>query len=83
MKDHGIVESTFKPDAIRLDGYSVWIATDITEIAEDIKNESVTMYQYYLKQYSKDEYIKDMWAQLINVQLAMCDMYETLTEEEL
>lgn len=82
MKDHGIVESTFKPDAIRLDGYSVWIATDITEIAEDIKNESVTMYQYHLKQYSKDEYIKDMWAQLINVQLTMCDMYEALTEEE-
>lgn len=83
MKDYGITESTVKPPPIKLDKYSVWIATDITEVEKDTESEIVTMYQYHLKQYSKDEYIKDMGAQLTNVQLAMCDMYEALTEEEL
>lgn len=82
MKDYGITESTVKPPPIKLDKYSVWIATDITLASQEIEGEMVDMYQYRLKQYSKDEYIKDMGAQLTNVQLAMCDMYEALTEEE-
>lgn len=82
MKDYGIVESTVEPTPMKIDDFSVWIASDITEISREIEGETINMYQYSLKQYSKDEYIKDMGAQLTNVQLAMCDMYEALTEEE-
>ena len=82
MKDYGIVESSVKPDPMKLDKYSVWIAIDIQLITKTFEGEEIKMYSYHLKQYDKDEYIKDIASQLTNVQLAVCDMYEALTEEE-
>ena len=53
MIKHGIVESNTKPDAIKLDEYSVWIAEEVIEFEMD----GETLYKYELTQYAKDEYI--------------------------
>ena len=53
MIKHGIVESNTKPDAIKLDEYSVWIAEEVYEFEID----GETLYKYDLTQYGKDEYI--------------------------
>lgn len=53
MIKHGIAESNTKPDSIKLDEYSVWEATNITELEMDGEK----IYNYELNQYPKDEYI--------------------------
>lgn len=50
MKDYGLVKSTVRPEEKKIDEYSVWICTDITETEEG--------FEYNMVQYSKDEYIK-------------------------
>lgn len=77
MKDYGIVRSTVKPEHIKIDEYSVWVNTDIQPIEE----EAFTGYSYHMVQYDKDEYImrqQDMIEeQIINTQLALCELYES------
>ena len=53
MIKHGKVESNTRPDGIKLDDYSVWEATNITEFEMD----GELLYKYDLTQYGKDEYI--------------------------
>lgn len=53
MIKYGKVESNTRPDDIKLDEYSVWIAEDITEFEMD----GELLYRYDLTQYGKDEYI--------------------------
>lgn len=53
MIKHGVVESNTRPDDIKLDEYSVWIAQDVTEVEMD----GELLYRYDLTQYGKDEYI--------------------------
>ena len=50
MKDYGIVQSAVKPEEVKIDEYSVWVAEDIRE--------SDGEWVYTLTQYEKDEYIK-------------------------
>lgn len=61
MIDHGIVESNTLPEAIVVDEFSVWEATDIeefqTEVETEEETEPMTHYRYQLKQYTKDDYI--------------------------
>lgn len=52
MYEHGTVKSMVKPDALKIDEYSVWVAEDI--------NEDGGEWVYTLTQYEKDEYIKLM-----------------------
>lgn len=82
MKDYGIVESTVKPEFLKIDEYSVWISTDITPIAKDIGEGEFVVFQYRLRQYDKDEYILMQQAtvenQITDTQLALCEIYESL-----
>lgn len=71
------VRSAVKPDAVKIDEYSVWVAEDIREDGDE--------WAYTLTQYEKDEYIKLMDeksaaldAQLTDTQLALCDVYEMM-----
>lgn len=52
-----------RPEAVRLDEYSVYVATNITEVTviDDILDEEPTThteYHYDETRYTKDEYIK-------------------------
>lgn len=58
MIDHGIVESTVKPEPMKIDDYSVWISTDIVEFVKNADENGYDGYSYHLVQYDKDEYIR-------------------------
>lgn len=60
MKNYGRVQSTVRPENIKIDEKSVWIYTDITETEED--------YEYNMYQFGKDEYIKLMASRISDVE---------------
>ena len=77
MTKYNEVRSTVKPDAVKIDEYSVWVAEDIRQTGGE--------WVYTLTQYEKDEYIKLMVdknaaleEQLTDTQLALCDVYEMI-----
>ena len=71
------VRSAVKPDTVKIDEYSVWVAEDIRQTGGE--------WVYTLTQYEKDEYIKlidekntELESQLTDIQLAICDVYEMI-----
>lgn len=87
MIDYGTVRSTIKPNAVEIDEYSVWVNSDIKEIEVQSENETHTEYEYNQVRYTKDEYIKliderntTLESQLTDTQLALCEIYEGITE---
>ena len=71
------VRSAVKPDTVKIDEYSVWVAEDIRESGGE--------WAYTLTQYEKDEYIKlidekntELESQLTDTQRALCDVYEMI-----
>lgn len=83
MIDYKKVRSTVNPDRVEMDEYSVWVNTDIKEIAVQSEDESHTEYEYNQVRYTKDEYIKLIdernstpESQLTDTQLALCELYE-------
>lgn len=86
MINHGTVESIEKPDALVMDDYSVWVASDIKETEKTIGDgETQKGYQYTLIQYTKDEYIravsdsnKSLEGQMLETQDTIADIYEQL-----
>lgn len=60
MKRYPNTQSTERPEAVKIDAYSVWVATNVTEveITDTETEETRTEYRYDLTQYEKDEYIK-------------------------
>lgn len=79
MKDHGLVRSTVKPEAVVIDDYSVWVSSNIIEVKENIGEENEFIgFEYNMVQYTKDEYIKVLNTQLTDTQLALIEIYEGL-----
>lgn len=89
MKLHKKVKSTEKPKDILIDKYSVWVASNVVEVEEvnDMSGEEVKFksYEYDLKQYEKNEYIKELHekntnleTQLTDTQLALVEIYENM-----
>lgn len=85
MKDYGRIKSTVKPKEMETDEYSVWIHSDIHEVSVAYDGVISTEYEFYQKQYTKDEYIllsaeKNMKleSRLTDTQLALCDVYEMI-----
>lgn len=85
MTDYGIVESTVKPEPIKIDEYSVWVNTDIQTVEVESESEVFTYYTYHMVQYDKDEYLKmqiaanaELEEQITNTQLALCELYENM-----
>ncbi len=60
MKRYPNTQGTERPEAVKIDAYSVWVATNVKEIEiTDMETEETrTEYRYDLTQYEKDEYIK-------------------------
>ncbi len=77
MKDYGTVKSTIRPEEIKIDEFSVWVASDIKEVKETTGEDTeFTGFEYKLIQYTKDEYIKMQSVQITDLQLALADVYE-------
>lgn len=87
MINHGKVKSTIKPENMVIDEYSVWINENIQEIEiEDeivladgqVEKKKTTMYEYDMLQYEKNEFIMQQSEQILDTQLALCEIYESL-----
>lgn len=87
MINHGKVKSTIKPENMVIDEYSVWINENIQEIeVEDeivsangqVEKKKTTMYEYDMLQYEKNEFIMQQSEQILDTQLALCEIYESL-----
>lgn len=85
MIDYGRVRSTVKPDETELDEYSVYLNTNIAEITVESDGEAHLEYEFDQIRYSKDEFIMlqseqiaAQDAQIVDTQLALCDVYEML-----
>lgn len=78
MINHGIQYSTVEPPAIEITQDSVFLATDITPYSKQIESHTLSGYLYNYTQYSKDEYIVKLHQDIIDTQIALCDLYEAL-----
>lgn len=87
MKQYGTQRSTIKPEDVEITESRVFSYEDITEIK--VKNpesdDEVTMYEFTLTEYDKDEYIRiqaeknaSLEEQMTQTQVALCDVYEML-----
>lgn len=87
MKQYGTQRSTVKPENVEITESRVFRYEDITEIK--VKNpesdDEVTMYEFTLTEYDKDEYIRiqaeknaSLEEQMTQTQVALCDVYEIL-----
>ena len=79
MIDYGNVYSAVRPQDVKIDDYSVWVNTQITQINDD----EFVGFSFCQKRYTKDEYIKllgeenkSLSEELTNTQLALCEIYE-------
>lgn len=87
MKQYGTQRSTVKPENVEITESRVFRYEDITEIK--VKNpesdDEVTMYEFTLTEYDKDEYIRiqaeknaSLEEQMTQAQEAMCEIYEMM-----
>lgn len=87
MKQYGTQRSTVKPEDVEITELKVFTYESITEIK--VKNpesdDEVTMYEFTLTEYDKDEYIRiqaeknaSLEEQMTQTQVALCDVYEML-----
>lgn len=78
MVDHGRVRAAEAPENVVIDDFSVWVSENITEVTVTDEQGTHTEYEFDLKQYPKDEYIRAMDVQLTDAQMALCDLYEMI-----
>lgn len=87
MKQYGTQRSTVKPEDVEITESKVFTYENITEIK--VKNpesdDEVTMYEFTLTEYDKDEYIRiqaeknaNLEEQMTQAQEAMCEIYEMM-----
>ena len=87
MKQYGTQRSTVKPEDVEITESKVFSYENITEVT--VKNpesdDEVTMYEFTLTEYDKDEYIRiqaeknaSLEEQMTQTQVALCDVYEML-----
>ena len=76
MIEHGLVQSSEKPEPLTIDEYSVWVATGIKEV----KTEEFEGFSYTLTQYPKDEYILELAARDTAKADALMELSEMVAE---
>lgn len=91
MINYGKTYSDERPEEVDVKETMVFVASNIKEVlTPDPEGEEYkTQYEFDYVGYTKDEYIKlmtdnnsDMNAQLLDAQLALCELYEMLTAED-
>ena len=87
MKQYGTQRSTVKPEDVEITESKVFTYESITEIKVKIpeSDDEVTMYEFTLTEYDKDEYIRiqaeknaSLEEQMTQAQEAMCEIYEMM-----
>ena len=90
MKQYGTQRSTVKPEDVEITESKVFTYESITEIK--VKNhesdDEITMYEFTLTEYDKDEYIRiqaeknaSLEEQMTQAQEAMCEIYEMMVQK--
>jgi hypothetical protein len=79
MKDYGKVKSTVRPNALVVDEFSAWVNTNITEVSENVgqQNEFIG-FEFNQVQYEKDEYIKMLSDDKIELTGVVDDLIQVL-----
>lgn len=76
------VQSTVKPSEVEVDAFHVWIAENIEEVEVEHENGVDTLYEFDLTKMEKDDYIKHLHAEQVQMKeendLALADLAETL-----
>lgn len=88
MINYGKTYSDERPEEVDVKETMVFVASNIEEVTvEDPEEGEKTQYEFDYVGYDKDEYIKmmtdaseSMSAQLTDAQLALCELYEMITE---
>lgn len=87
MKQYGTQRSTVKPEDVEITESKVFTYENITEIKvkKPESDDEVTMYEFTLTEYDKDEYIRiqaeknaSLEEQMTQAQEAMCEIYEMM-----
>lgn len=78
MIKYGRQRGTTRPQEIEITASYVFIASNITPFEEELDGRIFSGYEYDYIQYSKDEYIAKLHQDVIDTQLALCDLYETI-----
>lgn len=86
MKNYGIQKSSVLPNNFEITDSKVFVYENIEEIISKFEEQEITEYQFNLIEYDKDEYIKiisekneELNQQIINTQLALCEVYELIS----
>lgn len=91
MINYGRTYSDERPEEVDVKETMVFVASNIEEVTvEDPEEGEKTQYEFDYVGYTKDEYIKlmtdtnsNMNAQLLDAQLALCELYEMILGDEL
>lgn len=85
MKQYNKLRSSVQPEKIEITPTSILINSNIDTYSEEIDGKMLEGYEYEAVEYSKDEYLikliqdnNTLQNELINTQLALCELYESL-----
>lgn len=81
MKNYGIQSGSARPQDIEITDNSVFVASDITPFEQEIDGHILSGYHYNYTEYSKNEYILKLHQDVLETQLALCELYETIGGE--
>lgn len=81
MVNYGIQHSISRPREIEITNSSVFIASNITPYAQEVEGRMIEGYAYNYCQYDKNEYIAKLHQDVVDTQLALCDIFEALEGE--
>lgn len=88
MINHGRVRATESPEAVVVDEFSVWVASEVQSVTVVDEQGERVEYEFSLTQYTKDEYIRALIERnqaletdVVNTQIALCEVYELMAAQ--
>ena len=78
MTNYGKVRSSQAPKSIEITNSQVFIAKNISKYEETFDDYIMQGYEYDYVGYDKDEYILILHNQILDTQMALCDIYESI-----
>lgn len=85
MVSYGRQYAAEMPQAIEITASAVFLASNIKQVTRELEGRLVNEYAYDLVKYDKNEYIAKLAQdnatlkqQVIDTQMALCDIYESL-----